>query len=314
MIKIRNHELEIDVMEEISEYQWDRARPRTGEFTACSPFRSDGSPSFSISTETGQWIDFGASNDLYSKGSLVLLLSFLREETTTEVEDYLIDKYGIDLTDAESLELNIDLSETKKEPRIISIDEYKRYAYKHPYLGTRKISDKVQRAFKTGFDRGVKAVALAWHDKDGNIINVKFRSIKSKQFYYFEGGQELRNHIYGLHFIYRMNCKRVYIVESEIDCLFLWSCGLPCIALGGSKLSDARKKLLLRSPIETLVIATDNDAVGEEVKQKIVKATLGYKNLEEIHLPLNVKDVNELTPEEVIEIDKNATPLGFSFM
>jgi len=314
MIKIRNYELEIDVMEELEPYEWDKGRPRTGEFTACSPFRSDGSPSFSINTETGQWIDFGSSNDLYSKGSLVLLLSFLRSETPDEVEDYLLEKYGIDLTDVETLELNIDLSEVEKPPRIITLEEYKQYAFKHPYLGTRKISDKVQRAFKTGFDKKSKAVALAWSDVHGNIVNVKFRSIKSKQFFYFPDGQQLRNHIYGLHFIYKMNCKRVYIVESEIDCLYLWSCGLPCIALGGSKLSDIRKNLLLRSPIETLVIATDNDAVGEEVKQKIVKAAIGHKNLEEVHMPLNVKDVNEMTPEQIIEMDKNATPLGFSFI
>lgn len=302
------YELNVDVLEELNFYDWYRARERGNELTACSPFRQETSPSFSINIETGLWVDFGSS-DFYSRGSLVTLLSYLRNETPQEVEDYLLDKYGIDLLDTDKLALNIDFNFSTNYNTIISIDTYKQYAYRSPYLATRGISEKVQRAFKVGFDRKSKAVALAWTDVHGNIVNIKFRSIKSKMFYYYANGQPIRNHIYGMHFVYKMKCEKVFIVESEIDALYLWTCGFPAIALGGSNLSETQKNLLLRSPAKAYVLATDNDAVGREVKAKLVKALVGYKELQEIHLPSNAKDINDLKPEMVKAVAEGATEL-----
>ncbi|MDQ0976593.1 DNA primase [Neobacillus niacini] len=298
------HELPVDVLEELNFYDWNRAKLKTDEMVCCSPFRTDGSPSFSINLTTGLWIDFGSA-DFYSKGNLVTLLSFLRNETPIEVENYLLEKYGIDLSDVTKLSLNIDFNFETKVDTIISIDEYKQYAYRSPYLAGRGISEKVQRAFKIGFDKKAKAVAFAWHDYKGNIINVKFRSTKTKQFFYYPEGQAIANHFYGMHFIYKLGIEKAFIVESEIDALYLWSHGFPAIALGNSKFNDARKQLLLRSPIKTLVIASDNDQVGREVRDKIVKAVVGYKDLHEIVFPDYAKDVNDLKPEQLKEVCTN---------
>ena len=249
-------------MEEISYFDWNRAKPKSGEFVACSPFRNDGSPSFSINLETGLFIDFG-SNDYYSKGNLIVLLSFLSNETAKETEDYLLDKYGIDLSDVDKLELNFDLQfATEEVPKTISMKEYSKYAFRSPYLAGRGITEKVQRAFKIGFDKETKAVSFPWMDIDGNIINVKFRSIKSKMFFYYPEGQPIADHLFGMNFINRMKSETVFICESEIDALYLWSNGYPALALGNSKLNSKRKQLLLRSPIKKLVIPNDNDKAG----------------------------------------------------
>lgn len=312
MIEIKrndiDYELPVDVLEEINYYEWDRARVKTGEMVACSPFRSDGSPSFSINLDTGLWIDFG-SNDFHSKGNLITLLSFLRNDTPQEVENYLLEKYGIDMSDVDKLELNINFDIDVKVSASISTDEYKKYAFRSSYLATRGISEKVQRAFKVGYDKVAKAVAFAWTDIEGNIINVKFRSVKSKIFFYYPTGEAIRDHIYGMHFIYKMKCEKVYIVESEIDALYLWSNGFPAIALGNSKFNDKRKQLILRSPIKTLVIATDNDKAGEEIRGKIIKAIVGYKNLHEFSFPIGVKDVNDMDSETLKRVVENTTPI-----
>lgn len=292
------YELPVDVLEEISYYDWYRARVKPQEMVACSPFRNETSPSFSINLETGLWIDFG-SHDSYSKGNLTFLLSYLRNETPHEVEDYLLEKYGIDLSDVDKLELNIDFKVETKVSTIISVDEYKQYAYRSPYLAKRGISEKVQRAFKIGFDKKANAVAFAWQDIQGNIVNIKFRSTKSKMFYYHPTGQQLRDHIYGMHFIYKLKPETVYLVESEIDALYLWSCGLPAIALGGSKISDKRKQLLLRCPAKRIVLATDNDSEGFGIREKVKRILVGYKEIHDLVLPDNVKDVNDLKPEEL---------------
>lgn len=311
MIEIKRnsieYELPVDVLEELNFYNWNRARVKTDEMVACSPFRDDGSPSFSINLTTGLWIDFGSA-DYNSKGNLITLLSFFRNETHYEVENYLLEKYGIDLSDTDKLELNVDFSIDTEISTIISIDDYKKYAFRSPYLAGRGITEKVQRAFKIGFDKQANAVAFAWLDYMGNIINVKFRSTKTKQFFYYPEGQPIKDHIYGMNFIYKMGIEKAYIVESEIDALYLWSYGFPAIALGNSKFNDERKKLLLRSPIKTLVLATDNDVVGKEVREKIIKAVYGYKELEDLVLPDNAKDVNDLKPEQLIEVANNTKP------
>lgn len=307
-----DYELKVDVLDELNFYDWSRVRVKPDEMVACSPFRNEKSPSFSINLETGLWIDFGSHDDFYKKGNLITLLSFLRNETPNEVESYLLSKYGIDLSDVDSLSIDIDFSIDTKEEPIIDIDTYKQYAFKHPYLNRRGISDKVQRAFKIGFDKKSNAIALAWFDVDGNIINIKFRSVKSKIFYYYPNGQPIRNHIYGMHFVFKMKSETVYLVESEIDALYMWSNGFPAIALGGSNISEAQKKLILRSPIKTLVMATDNDAVGQEIRDKVSRAFMGTKEIREINLPVGVKDVNDLSPERLKQVANNTIPVTFS--
>lgn len=302
MITVKDQNLAIDVLEELSPYEFYKARNRGTELTSCSPFRSEDSPSFSINLETGQWIDFGASGESNGKGNLVTLLSFLRGEPYEQTEQYLIDKYGITYRNLDTIQLNIKLDMNKKDGRTISLEEYKQYAYRHHYLDGRGISDKVQRAFKIGYDRVNKAVAFPWFDTEGNIVNVKFRSVRSKHFHYADG-QPIRNHLYGIHFIKELLPTRpepfAYIVESEIDALYLWSNGYPAIAIGGSNITRQQISLIKRSPIRQLIVATDNDDVGFKVKAKIVNELLGYLDLYEIEFPTGKKDVNDLTKDEL---------------
>lgn len=309
MIQVREQNLSIDVLDELEPYEFSRGRNRGTEFTACSPFRNESSPSFSINLETGQWIDFGSSDGHMAKGSLVLLLSHLRNEPFEDTESYLIGKYGLDLSNVDNFKLNVVLDDTQKAYKTISLDDYKRYAFRHPYLSTRGITERVQTSFKIGYDKRGNAIAMPWFDKDGKIINIKFRKVAEKKFYYAEG-QAIRNHLYGLNFIHKMNLKRAYIVESEIDCLYLWSCGVPAIAIGGSNLTQQQRRLILLSPLEELVIATDNDEVGDKVKRFIIKNLLGSIELYEFPFPAGRKDINELSKNEMADSIKAIKKVG----
>ncbi|MHC5291092.1 DNA primase [Bacillus licheniformis] len=300
----RDYELNVDVLEELNYYEWNRARVKPNEMVACSPFRNERSPSFSINLETGLWIDFG-SDEEFSRGNLITLLAYLRNETPQEVENYLLDKYGIDLSDISSLELGIDLTFEENHYPTISIEEYRKYAFRSPYLAQRGISEKVQKAFKIGFDKQASAVAFPWIDIHGNIVNIKFRSTKSKYFFYHPAGQQIKNHIYGMYFIYKKRCETAYLVESEIDALYLWSNGFPAIALGGSNVSGHQRQLILRSPVKRLVFATDNDLVGKDIRTRLTDFLIGYKDLHEIVLPSGVKDVNDLPPEQLRKVCDN---------
>lgn len=299
MIIVRGQEIEPDITAELSQYDiWDREKWTGSRLIACSPFRHEGTPSFAVNLDNGTWIDSGGDGH-WRKGNFIQLLSFLRNETYEESEDYLLSMYSPLLGDLDSLVLSMRLTGEKQIKKVFTNDDLIRYAYRHGYLSSRGIGEQVQKAFKIGYDRESKAIVIPWTDRKGNIINFKFRSISDKRFWYASGGQKIGNFIYGMHMVYRKKSKRVAIVESETDCLYLWQFGIAAIALGGSNISKAQRRMLIQCPTETYIIATDNDKQGEKAKRQIIEVLSGIKEIEHVVFPEGIKDVNELTPDQV---------------
>ena len=301
MMKIRDYEIDIDIYDIISAYEWRKGRRKGDEFICCSPFRDEQHPSFSINLDTGLWIDFGSDDDFWKKGNLIKLLAYLENCSMEEIETTYLELYGLMVSDADSLELSINIQETGPA-KTFSREELKPYLYRYrPYLLKRGITDEIMKKFVVGYDKETQAVAFFWMDADtGKVVAVKFRSIKSKQFYYLDGGQEVRNHLFGLYQLKQEGHKIAYIVESEIDALYLWSLGVPAVALGGSTLSENQRRLLLLSGIETLVIATDNDKAGYRIAREICRELGGHLTLKKLYIPPYAKDVNDLAPNELL--------------
>lgn len=308
-MKIRDYEIDIDVFDEISNYEWKNGRRKGEEFICCSPFRDEQHPSFSINLETGLWIDFGSDDDYWKKGNFTKLIAFLENISPEEAEEMLLDSYGLVVDDTDSLELNINI-QMESEAKYFSKDELRPYLFRNrEYLLKRGISDEIMKLFVVGYDKEKEAVAFFWMDaKTGKVAAIKFRSIKGKQFYYMEGGQPVRNHIFGLYQVMQRKYKEVFIVESEIDALYLWSLPtpIPAIALGGSNFSEKQKQLLLMSGIESLVIATDNDSAGYRIKMQLIRELGGHFNLKQLCLPPYAKDVNDVSPAELMNYIEHA--------
>lgn len=228
------------------------------------------------------------------------MLAHFRGETYEETTDYLLDKYAHILDDAEGLKLNLNLTLNEPEVAVLSQEKYA-YVVNKPsnYLLKRGISVKTQRYFQTGIGSKGDCVAIPWHDKAGRIINIKYRSITGKEFWFSSGGQPIKQHVYGLFAVINLKVKEVWAVESEIDALYLWSFGIPAIAFGGASMNDTQKKLLLNSGIETLVIATDNDVVGQRFGKVLKEEFAGILNLKKLVFPVGSKDINDLMPEEL---------------
>lgn len=153
-MKVREHDIDVDVLEEIDPYldSFNMYRIRGEELQACSPFRDESTPSFNINLNTGLWIDFGAT-DTYSSGNLLTLLAFLMETSYESVEALLLDKYLGILAEVDGFELSVVLEE-EETYRTYAQEELKPFlSYRSPYLDNRGITDKVQRAFKTGYDK-----------------------------------------------------------------------------------------------------------------------------------------------------------------
>jgi DNA primase len=315
-IIINEQEIGVDIAEELEPYldSFPKYRVRGIKLQSCSPFRDENKPSFAVNLENGTWIDSGAYQDDWRQGNFIKLLSFLMGVTYDEAKEYLLEKYRTIYADMDNFKLEIWMPEEHKPYRIVSREELEPFLYRNPYLTKRGITEKVQRAFKVGYDRDKQAIVLCWHDKHGQIINLKFRSITDKRFWYLEDGQAIKQHIFGLHFIFKMDIKTAYVVESETDCLYLWSHGIPAIALGSASMSKAQEKLILSSPIENLVLAFDADQAGYRCKRNVENRLQGSLSLWEMPMPRGCKDVNDIPSDRLIEATGKAKRLTPSFL
>lgn len=311
MLKIRGIEVEVDVLEELEPFTLDRQEIQGGELKACSPYRDERNPSFYINVETGLWKDFGAENDTQSQGNLIQLLSFLHRMEYEETEEYLLEKYNIIIDDVAGLELNINLQKEEKKPKTFTREELKPYLYrKKEYLLNRGISEEVQKKYVVGYWKEQKSIALLWLDAfTGKVVAVKFRNIHQKKFFYKRGGQPVSQHIFGLYQAMQDKVEKVYVVESEIDAMYLATFGIPAIALGGSSMSAKQERLIKLSGIETLVIASDADNAGNKLKEVVSKRLGGYMNVKTIILPDYAKDINDVKPEDIKKVTDSEEPI-----
>lgn len=304
-MQVGKHYVEVDILSEIEPYldQFSSYRIREDKLQSCSPFRQDSHPSFAVNLDNGSWIDSGAVGD-YHKGHFIELLAFLREETVEDTVEYLLDSYQIERQDVSELQLDMSFLQEKEQLPFISTDILKQFAFRHPYLADRGISEKVQKLFRVGYDKESKAIAMPHTDKAGNITNIKFRSIQSKKFWYY-GGQQVKNNLYGLYQCIQTEAEEIWVVESETDCLRLWTYDFDAVALGTAHISSRQIKLLLSTKCKTLNIATDNDAAGKECSKQLSEIFGGKMKIMLLQFPPDKKDICDLTVTEMDKIKEN---------
>ncbi|MFL6555879.1 MAG: toprim domain-containing protein, partial [Bacillus sp. (in: firmicutes)] len=119
--------------------------------------------------------------------------------------------------------------------------------------------------------------------------NVKYRKTFGKTFYYAKGGWPIRELVYGI----EMAQPITVICEAEIDALSWQTAGVASIAVGGASFNGWKRDLILRSSIEELVIATDNDKAGGKLRREIEAMMRGHVRIRQAYVPEDVKDANE---------------------
>lgn len=307
-MKIRNVEVPVDIQAELEPHlnHFRNYRIRGDKLQACSPFRYENHPSFAVNLENGTWIDSGASTDSYHKGNFISLLAYLRQEEYLDTEEYLLRAYNVMLEEVDQLKLSMNLV---YEPVVeVTHDWFKDYPhlqFRHPYLARRGITSEVQRLFCIGYDKEHEAIAMPWFNMDKRVINVKYRSIRYKQFFYEQDGQLTRNYVYGLPQCKALGYKDVAIVESEIDCMYLWSNEIPAVAMGHAGINKNQIQLLLNAGIETVTFASDNDEAGERFRVEMGKKLPKLFTCYELEIPYMYKDVNDIPQKELKQLQEN---------
>lgn len=252
----------------------------------------------------GRWVDSGAEDDNWRAGGIVKLLAFLRQETEAETEDYLRMMYGSapasgapDSLRPQTLQPVVKAPPPALDPSMLL--KYRRY---HPYLTKRGITEEVQQRMQTGYSATDQAVTIPWFDAGGRLATVMYRKVRGKAFWYHRGGRPTRDLVYGIDVIYRDQPREAVICEAPIDALTVMSAGHYAIAAGGTAFGRAKRDLIVRSPLESVVVMADHDAAGQAFKRRVVRELSPYMSVKIAGYPFSAKDINELAVKRSLEI------------
>lgn len=237
-------------------------------------------------------------------------------------KEWLIDNFDGTEASQRKIAFNISRNTEKQDQYFVSPSIVKQFERSHPYMYKRKITDEIIKKFHLGVDPNFKidlkdnrgntighkdigeCITFPVRDIDGNVLFIARRSTTQKFFHYPEG---IDKPIYGLYEVLReikrgKEVNEVYVCESMIDALTLWSWGKYAIALNGTGTSK-QYEILRNCPLRYFILATDNDFAGKkarekfrkEIKNKIIRELdyQGYKDS---------KDVNDMSKEQFDEL------------
>ncbi|AZU61023.1 toprim domain-containing protein [Neobacillus mesonae] len=281
-IKIGHHSIDVDIRAELERYNWTRPRWSGDKLIAASPFRYDQTPSFFVRLEpygdypAGTWSDSGAYDEEWRSGNFVKLLAFLRQETYEETEEYLLGEYGWQYASGDDNVKLFNLSlRVQRNRQPLNQNVLTDYVENYEYLKSRGISERVQRQMGVLYCPQQRAAVIPWRLANKRLANVKFRTVYGKIFWYYKGAQPIRELVYGLEFAQ----PTTVICEAEVDAMSWMEAGYAAIAVGGASFGEAKRDLILRTPIEELIIATDNDKAGGKLRAEIEAAMRGHVRL-----------------------------------
>ena len=184
-------------------------------------------------------------------------------------------------------------------------EELQRYRCTHPYLKKRGISEDVINMFDVGFDPHfrlreiqIPCITFPVRDAQGRTLFIARRAVDQKMYHYPLGVQK---HLYGLYELSRILTPEVYVCESIINALTIWSYGKFAVALNGTGVEHQYRELE-RLPQRRLVLALDGDEAGRLGTKKIIENVKGIL-MAKIHIPEG-KDVNDLSREEFLGLEE----------
>lgn len=117
-----------------------------------------------------------------------------------------------------------------------------------------------------------------------------------------------REILFGLDKVSRSS-RLIILVEGPLDCIWASQCGLPAVALLGSRISEAQADLLIKAKFGEVVLALDNDEAGIIGTQHAVKLLTSkgflHPQIKIMNYPKPFKDAQELTPEQLYIVFTN---------
>lgn len=270
---------------------------KPGEIVVTCPHHKDGNegkPSCHIYCGEDKKIPYGTCN-CFSCEFSSNFQGFIAEVlgvSIQEAEDYLIENFASVLSVEREVLPKIDTTHHTFIKKYMDESELLKYAYYHPYMWERKLSKEIVDKFKVGYDKDSDCITFPVWDKDSNLITITKRSVKGKHFFIPNGSEK---QIYGLNFILSDNIKSVFVVESQINCLVLWSWGFPAIGLFGTG-CKSQYDILNSSPIRSYTLLFDGDIAGRKGAERFKR---------NIRRDVIVQDIMMYEGKDVADLEKS---------
>ena len=168
------------------------------------------------------------------------------------------------------------------------------------YLQGRGVdASKLYNVFPVGYDKTTNSVIFYIRDLKNRYIGSKTRSIQGKRFANATGAKK-STYLYGAYELLQSAWQPedpVWICESEIDALTVWSRGGYAVAIGGSHISNRQLQILKTLGVRRIIDGLDKDEAGREGWNNLCMYIKGISTYN-TKFPVNKKDINDLTEEE----------------
>lgn len=121
--------------------------------------------------------------------------------------------------------------------------------------------------------------------------------LKQKDFFIPEG---IDKPVYLLYNVLRKGLTEVYVCESQINALTLWTWGIPAIALFGTGTKE-QYEILKKSGIRIYHLCFDGDSAGDKGANRFINEMYKDCIIDVVGIP-DGKDVNDMTKEQFINL------------
>ena len=252
---------------------------------------SDKRPSAGINLDNGVFHCFACG----SSYSLPRLVSVLLYDTEIRIqgETYLLEKFADFTVENRETAFKLPKREIRKPKEIqyVSEKELDRYAFYHSYILNRGISKEVIDLFDIGYDKDRRAITFPVKDRQGRCLFIARRSVVGKEYNYPLGAEKP---LYGVDVLARYGrlSEPLYITESMINCLSLWTYGFQAIALNGTG-SAEQIEMLKELPYRRFILGLDGDNAGRKGTMKLYEALKKHKLITRLKLEESV-DINDI--------------------
>lgn len=206
------------------------------------------------------------------------------------------------VTDVDSRRpLSLNMSREISTAVYVSEEELSRYRYVHSYMYDRKMTDDVIERFDVGYDHETDCITFPVRDVTGGVVSVQRRAVKGKRFVN-DTSSERGSVLYGLYEATQVKATELYVCESIIDSLTLWSKSKPSVALMGAVPTATQIDMLIRFPARHIILALDNDKAGLIGQDTLISRLRMHKMISRVLMPSGVKDINDMSDDELSDI------------
>lgn len=214
------------------------------------------------------------------------------EESKGYGEYWLVSRFGVPYSSNYICLPEIVIDKPLNTNKFLNENILKNYSFYHPYMWKRHLTKDVVDKFKIGFNPKTNCLTFPVWDINNNLVMITSRNVSTKL---FNIPANTDKPVYLLNYIVKENIKTVYVVESQINALTLWSWGYPAIALFGTG-SKYQYDILNKCPVRNYILCFDGDPAGVSGTKRFINNIRKDVLVSVKHIPLT-KDVNDLSKE-----------------